>query len=85
MLYLLEKLKLSPLTSYHTLVYNKNFYYDLDHAHQKLNWRSKFSNVDVLLEAFMWYKTNFKNISNNNSIHSRILNQKIFKLIKNIF
>lgn len=84
-LYLLEKLKLSPLTSYHILVYNKNFYYDLDHAHQKLNWRSKFSNVDVLFEAFMWYKTNFKNVSNNNSIHSRILNQKIFKLIKNIF
>ena len=85
MLYLLEKLRLSPLTSYHILVYNKNFHYDLDHAYKKLKWRSKYSNVDVLHEAFVWYKSNYKNISNNNSVHSKILNQKIFKVIKNVF
>ena len=85
MLYMLEKLRLSPLTSYHILVYNKNFYYDLDHAYQKLNWRSKYSNVEVLYEAYMWYLSNYKKISNNNSVHSKILNQKIFRIVKNIF
>lgn len=81
-LYLLGKLKLSPLTAYHSLVYHKNFYYNLDETFKKLSWRPKYSNVEMLCEAFNWYKLNYKLLKQNNSIHKSVIKQKIFRVIK---
>ncbi len=82
MLYLLGKIGLSPLTAYHSLVYHKNFYYDLNETFHKLKWRPKYSNVDMLCEAYNWYKQNHVYLKKNSSIHKSLIKQKIFRLIK---
>jgi len=81
-LYLFDKLSLSPLTRYHSLVYHKNFYYNLEETFKKLSWRPKYSNVEMLCEAYNWYKSNFKSLDKNKSIHKSIIKQKIFRVIK---
>jgi nucleoside-diphosphate-sugar epimerase len=84
-LFILDKLNLSPLSSWHYLSYDWNFEYDLDDAFKKLEWRPKYSNVEMICEAYKWYLENKMNISNNNSSHKSNVKQKFLKIIKFFF
>ena len=81
-LYLLDKLRLSPLSSWHYLSYNWNFYYDLDANFKKLDWRPKYSNVEMIIEAYNWYIENLKTINNESSVHRSKIKQRFLKIIK---
>tara|TARA_B100001057_G_C22853993_1_gene952041 strand:+ start:2370 stop:3401 length:1032 start_codon:yes stop_codon:yes gene_type:complete len=81
-LYILDKLRLSPLSSWHYLSYNWNFYYDLETNFKKLDWRPKYSNVEMIIEAYYWYVKNLENINNDSSIHRSKIKQKFLKIIK---
>ena len=62
-LYVLDKINLSPLSSWHYLSYSWNFFYDLEETYKKLEWRPKYSNSDMIVEAYNWYKSNREKIN----------------------
>ena len=81
-LFILDKLGLSPLSSWHYLSYDWNFHYDLTETFKKLSWRPKYSNVDMICEAFNWYKENRKDLNASGSSHRTSVKQKFLKFIK---
>jgi nucleoside-diphosphate-sugar epimerase len=84
-LFILDKLRLSPLSSWHYLSYSWNFKYDLEDTFKRLQWRPKYSNVEMICEAYKWYLDNKKNISSNNSSHKSSVKQKFLKIVKFFF
>jgi len=80
-LWILDKLNLSPLSSWHYLSYSWNFYYDLTKEFEVLDWRPKYSNIDMLAESYNYYLENMKNLDHK-SIHQRPLKQKLLNFIK---
>lgn len=81
-LFALDKLNLSPLSSWHYLSYSWNFYYDQKENYERLNWRPKKSNVELLCKAFQWYLDNEENIKKNRSPHRQKIKQKMLKVVK---
>jgi nucleoside-diphosphate-sugar epimerase len=81
-LFLLDKVNLSPLSSWHYLSYSWEFHYDLDQTFKVLNWRPKHSNIDMIIEAFNWYKENREKINESGSSHRSKVKQQFLKFIK---
>ncbi len=81
-LFILDKLSLSPLTSWHYLSYSWDFYYDQNKNFDRLNWRPKYSNVEMIVEAYNWYIKHLDQINDENSIHRSRIKQKFLKIIK---
>ena len=81
-LFILDKLNLSPLTSWHYLSYSWDFFYDQSQNFKELNWRPKYSNVDMIVEAYKWYIRNLDQINDENSIHRSKIKQKFLRIIK---
>lgn len=84
-LYVLDKFSLSPLSSWHYLSYGWDFHYDLTDTFKILNWRPKYSNQEMICEAYEWYKNNKNNIKLNQSSHRSKVKQKFLKVIKLFF
>ena len=77
---LLYKLHLSPLSPWHYKGYANRFDITTLKA-QNLGWEPKYSNIDMLEEAYNSY---LKDKNTSNSIHSKKLNQKIIKIIRKL-
>ena len=82
LLFILDKLNLSPLSSWHYLSYSWNFHYDLEETFKKLSWRPKYSNIEIICEAYKSYYDNINNLGNNESTHRSKVNQKFLRLLK---
>ena len=75
---------LSPLGSYHALMYGKNFYFDTLRAEKNLNFSANYSNNEMFLESYQWYCQNREYILSNNhqgSMHQSKKKKKILKLV----
>jgi len=86
---ILDKLRLSPLGPWHYLTYHKPFYFDITSAKDNLEWQPKYSNKDILVQAYDWYVENledFKDASNNDfrSIHRKPIKKGVLRLAKMI-
>ena len=81
-LFLLDKINLSPLSSWHYLSYSWEFHYALDETFKVLNWRPKYSNTDMIVEAFNWYEENKEKIDQTGSSHRSKVKQQFLKLLK---
>jgi nucleoside-diphosphate-sugar epimerase len=81
-LFTLDKLNLSPLSSWHYLSYSWNFYYDQKVNFERLEWRPKKSNVDLIIQAYNWYIQQEKNLTNNSSPHRNKIKQKMLNVVK---
>ena len=46
---------LSPLGSYHSLMYGQDMYFDQRRAHDELGWSAKYSNEEMFCESYDWY------------------------------
>jgi nucleoside-diphosphate-sugar epimerase len=51
-------LGISPLGSYHSLMYGRSMYFDITKAQTELQWTPKYSNDDMLIESYCWYLQN---------------------------
>lgn len=79
---------LSPLGPYHSLMYGRSMYFDISKAEKKLGFKPKYSNNQMLLEAYEYYVTNRQLLldqKNNISPHKRLLKQKILWLFSKLF
>ncbi len=79
-----SKLGLSPLGSYHALMYGRSMYFDISHAKKKLNFRPVFSNNDMFIESYEWYCENREAIISGKlggSGHKSAMRQRILRLV----
>ena len=81
-LYVLDKFRLSPLSSWHYLSYSWDFFYDLEETFKLLEWRPKYSNSDMIVEAYNWYTTNKEKINLTGSSHRSKVKQQFLKFVK---
>ena len=86
-LWIFEKLKLSPLYQWVYDTADKDSYVSIDKLKKALNWYPKYSNSDALIKAYKWYLKNYKEIKSRGSgvTHTVGWKQGILGLIKNLF
>ena len=53
-----SKLGLSPLGDYHTLMYGREMYFDLEHTRRELDWTPRWSNAEMIADSYDWYVKN---------------------------
>lgn len=79
----LDKLNLSPLADWHYLTYHKDFYFDISKAKNVLGWQPKYSNAEMLIQAYRWYLSNLEKVRNQvGTTHKMSLRQGILRLIR---
>lgn len=54
----LDKLDLSPLTTFHYKTIDRDFYFDISKAKRELDWEPVHSNVDCMRRGYNWYINN---------------------------
>lgn len=81
-LFLLDKLNLSPLSSWHYLSYSWNFHYDQTENFKRLEWRPKKTNVELIVEAYNWYMEKENDLKNSSSPHRNKIKQKVLNIVK---
>lgn len=82
-----SNLGLSPLGSYHSLMYGRSLYFDTTKIEDELGWESKFSNKEAIIDSYnhylnsYGYKMNQNKLSKNNSPHKSNVKQGVLKLL----
>ncbi len=64
-------LGLSPLGTYHSLMYGRSMYFDISKATRELHWKPKYSNDAMFVESYDWYVRNRDEVLKSNSDASR--------------
>ena len=82
---ILDKVNLSPLSVWHYMSYGWDFFYDLERANKVLDWRPKYSNVEMLVESYYDYKKNKHNKYYFNSPHRKKVKQRSLQIAKYFF
>jgi len=78
-------LGISPLGSYHSLMYGRSMYFDISKAKDELAWKPKFSNDEMFKESYDWYCKNRHNLSDSNSSgshHQSKVKEGILSIVK---
>ena len=80
---ILNFFRLSPLGTYHSLMYGRSLYFDNSKVKNTLKYITKYDNIEALCHSYDFYVKNIQ-IDNNKgkSIHQRITKQKILGLLK---
>ena len=83
-LFVLDKLRLSPLTRWHYGTMSSDSYVETDKAARVLGWRPKRSNQDTLLAAYTWYHANRQKVkqAGGGTTHTVAWNQRILRVFK---
>jgi nucleoside-diphosphate-sugar epimerase len=50
-----SKLGLSPLGDYHSLMYGRGMWFDIEDARRELEWAPKYSNAEMICDSYDWY------------------------------
>ncbi len=61
-LFVLEKLRLSPLYKWIYETADKDSYVSIKRLKKTLNWRPKYSNGQALIKAYQWYLDNYQDV-----------------------
>lgn len=82
-LWVLDKLRLSPLTQWHYGTMSSDSYVETDKARRILGWSPKRSNQDTLLAAYAWYHAHRDEVKMQvGTTHTVPWNQRILKVFK---
>ncbi|MDR2400913.1 MAG: NAD-dependent epimerase/dehydratase family protein [Deferribacteraceae bacterium] len=79
------KLRLSPLSDYHWLMYGRSMYFDNSKIKTELDFTPRYSNNQMICESYDWYLKNKESLTyagQGASAHRSALKQGILKLIK---
>ena len=65
-------LGLSPLGSYHAMMYGRSMYFDVSKAKHDLGWQPKYSNDEMFIDSYDWYLKNRSDVlSQSGASHHR--------------
>lgn len=82
-LMILDKLRLSPLASWHYLTYHKDFYFDNQEPLRRLGWKPIYSNQEILFASYDDYLRHASERTKKfGSSHRKSLKQGVLGLIK---
>jgi len=82
LLYVMDKLKLSPLAPWHYLTYHEPFVFDISKAQKELNWSPGYGNMEAIIESYEWYLANREKMVASKSAHKKPVQQGILKILK---
>jgi nucleoside-diphosphate-sugar epimerase len=84
---LTNRLGLTPLAAYHSLVYHKSLWFDVSKAKAELGWRAEYSNVDSLVHAYQWYLDHRDEVlrATDRSLHRGPVKQGLFRLLSRLW
>jgi nucleoside-diphosphate-sugar epimerase len=79
-------LGLSPLGTYHALMYGRSLYFDISKAVRELDWKPKYGNKEMICESYDWYVAHRDEVltAKNRSAHRSMVKQGVLKLLKYI-
>ncbi len=78
----LDFIGLSPLAPWHYLTYHKDYFFDVSHTINELNWYPKYDDKTMIKESYEWYLNNKDNLKSIGSAHKSKIKQKLIKFIK---
>ena len=83
-LWFLDHLRLSPLTKWHYGTMASDSYVEVDKARERLGWEPRFSNQEILLDAYTWYHEHHDDVrrGGDGTTHTVPWNQKALRLFK---
>jgi nucleoside-diphosphate-sugar epimerase len=79
------KLRLSPLSDYHWLMYGRSMYFDNSKIKEELDYIPRYSNNQMICESYDWYMKNKDSLTyagQGASMHRSALKQGVLKLVK---
>ena len=76
-------MRLSPLAPWHYLTYHKPFHFEAQPL-LELGWRPKYSNDEMILESYDWFRENFdrEEAAGLGSPHRRPVKEAVLRLVK---
>jgi hypothetical protein len=79
-----SKLGLIPLGPYHSLMYGRSLYFDINKSKLELDYNPKFSTKKMFQESYDWYLKNIESLKNNNSVsnHKKPSNESFLIFVK---
>ena len=79
-----NRLRLSPLASYHWLVYGENVYFDASEARDELDWSPRWGNVEMFTQSYDWYVAHRAEIlrTKGASPHRSAVKQGVLSLLR---
>lgn len=82
-LWLLNKLRISPLAEWHYNMYDRDLFFDISKAERILHWTPKDGNIDMLIQSYDWYLQHYKDLKYKYGRSSGYpLKQGILRLLK---
>lgn len=77
-------LNLSPLTTYHWLMYGRSLYFDISKTRNELGWKPKFSNEQMFIASYDWYLENKNKVFSGQGLshHRSPVKQGLLKLVQ---
>jgi nucleoside-diphosphate-sugar epimerase len=70
----LNLVKMSPIVPEHYLLADSNFILDIGAARRVLGWEPRYSNVQLLIDAYDWYLANWQRARTDPGLVLRLLN-----------
>jgi nucleoside-diphosphate-sugar epimerase len=84
-LFVLDKLRLSPLTRWHYGTMDRESYVDITKATTKLQWRPRRSNSETLIDSYDWYIAHLGDIQGHTgTTHTVAWNQRALRWLRGI-
>ena len=75
---------LSPLGSYHSLMYGKSMYFDIENAKKSLNFKPVYSNNEMFEQTYDWYCERRDDILSGRlagSKHQSAIKQRVLRIV----
>lgn len=81
---LTSRLGISPLASYHWLVYGRPVAFDVVSAKSQLGWSPRWSNAEMFSQSYDWYVENRENIlaEKGRSAHRSAVKEGVLKMLR---
>ncbi|MDE5457546.1 NAD-dependent epimerase/dehydratase family protein [Bradyrhizobium sp. CSA112] len=82
---LASALGLSPLGPYHSLAYGRSMYFDISKAQKELGYTPKYSNSQMIIDAYDWYRANKASITKRGASHHKSpVKQQVLALVPHV-
>lgn len=73
-----------PLAAYHAFMYGETFYFSTTKVEHNLNFKPQYSNMQMLLDSYDFYRLNREKIltQNGRSPHQSLVSQRLLTMVK---
>ena len=81
---ILSKLRLIPLGPYHSLMYGRSLYFNINKAIKDLNFKPQYSTDEMFRESYDWYLSNYGSWNDEKTLsaHRKPTKEAFLKILK---